>query len=154
MQDLPKSWYVLYTKYKAELLVAEQLKSIGFNTFAPTKTVIKKWSDRKKKVKVPLLPSMVLVSVTPKNFNKVFDVPGVIRYLFIDGKKAIVRQEEIDAMKHYLSQKYNLKNKRLAVGQQITVPHLDATGELLRIEGKKCFVLLEKLGYKVSFQLS
>ncbi len=154
MQDLPKSWRVLYTKHNTELLVAERLKSIDFETYVPTKTVTRQWSDRKKIVKVPLLPSMVLVSITPKNFNKVFDIPGVIRYLFMDGQKAKVRQEEIDAMKYYLSQKFNSQKKIPVIGKKIEVPHLGVSGELLRIEGKKCFVLLEKLGCKVSFQLS
>lgn len=72
MQDLPNSWRVLYTKHNTELLVAARLKSIDFETYVPTKTVTRQWSDRKKTAKVPLLPSMVLVSITPKNFNKVF----------------------------------------------------------------------------------
>jgi len=124
MEILPESRYVFYTKYKTEILVAERLKSIGFETNAPTKTLSRQWSDRKKNVKVPLLPSMVLISITPKNFNKVFDFPGVIRYLFIDGQKAKVRQEEIDAMKYYLSQKYNSQKKLPAIGKKIEVPHL------------------------------
>ena len=41
-----------------------------------------------------------------------------------------------------------------AIGKKIEVPHLGVSDELLRIEGEKCFVLLEKLGCKVSFQLS
>ena len=96
----------------------------------------------KKKAQVPLLPSMVLVSLTSSDFNEVFDIPGVIHYLFIDGQKAKVRQEEIDGMKYYLSQKYNSKNKLPAVAQKNVVPELEASGELLRTEGEKCYVLL------------
>ena len=72
MQDLPKSWRVLYTKHNTELLVAERLKSIDFETYVPTKTELRHWSASKKTVKVPSLPSMVLVSIKPKDFNKVF----------------------------------------------------------------------------------
>ena len=88
MQEIPKSWSVLHAKNKTEILVTERLKSIGFETYA--KAIFRHWSDCKKTVKLPLLPSMVLMSITPKNFNKVFDVPGVIGYLFIDGQKSEV----------------------------------------------------------------
>jgi transcriptional antiterminator RfaH len=87
MQDLQKSWFVLYTKYKTGILVAEFLKSIDFETYVPTKFLTRQWSDRKKIIKIPLLPSMVLESIIPKNSNKVFDVSGVVRYLFVDGQK-------------------------------------------------------------------
>ena len=50
-------------------------------------------------------------------------------------------------------QKYNSQKKLPTVGKKIEVPHLGVSGELLRIEGKKCFVLLEKLGCKVSFSI-
>lgn len=107
MQEIPKSWSVLFTKNKTEILVTERLKFIVFETYA--KTIIRQWRELKKTAKLPLLPSMVLLSVTPKNFYKVFDIAGVIRYLFIDGQKAKVRQKEIYVMKYYLSQKYNSK---------------------------------------------
>lgn len=109
MKILPEFRYVICTKHKTEVLVAERLKSIGFDTFTPTKTLNIEWIYRRKNVKVPLLPSMVLISITPKNFNRVFDVSCVIPYLFIDKQKAKVSQEDIDATKYYLSQKYNSK---------------------------------------------
>jgi hypothetical protein len=121
MQEIPKSWSVLFTKNKTEILVTERLKFIGFETYA--KTIIRQWRERKKTVKLPLLPSMVLLSVTPKNFYKVFDIAGVIRYLFIDGQKAEVRQKEIYVMKYYHLKNTILK-KLTAVVKKIEVPHL------------------------------
>jgi len=45
-------------------------------------TQIKQWSDRKKKTETPLIPSYVFVNIEEKNRNDVFEVPGVVRYLF------------------------------------------------------------------------
>ena len=55
---------------------------MGIDNYCPTIIKQRKWSDRIKKLKVPALPSMVLVHIEDKNRNKVFDCPGVVRFLF------------------------------------------------------------------------
>lgn len=77
-----KYWFVVYTKPRNELKVLERLLGIGIVAYTPFKTELRKWSDRKKKVKVPLLPSMVLVYLEEKETAKVFEIHGVVRYLF------------------------------------------------------------------------
>ena len=54
-------WYVLVTKPRAELKVKDRLEKIGISVCCPTVVEKRQWSDRVKKVVVPLLPSMVLV---------------------------------------------------------------------------------------------
>ncbi|MET0946561.1 MAG: UpxY family transcription antiterminator [Flavobacterium sp.] len=93
------TWYVLYTKPKWEKKVAEKLNQIGIECYCPTVTQIKQWSDRKKKVVVPLFNSYVFVQLPEIEKNSVFTVPGVIRYLFWLGKPAVVRDEEISIIK-------------------------------------------------------
>ena len=44
---------------------------------------------------------MVLVNLDAKDINKVFEIPSVVRYMFWLGKRAIVRQSEIDILKKY-----------------------------------------------------
>ena len=56
------NWYVLYTKPRFEKKVEEQLLSLGINAYCPKRKEIKFWKDRKKKIDVPVLPSMVLVN--------------------------------------------------------------------------------------------
>ena len=60
-QKSQKDWFVLCTKARQELKVLESLSQLGIETYTPTKIAVKRWSDRKKKVKTCLLPSMVLV---------------------------------------------------------------------------------------------
>lgn len=92
------NWYVLYTKPKWEKKVAEKLNQGGFECYCPLVTQIKQWSDRKKKVEMPLFNSYVFIKLEEKDRNNVFKIPGVIRYLFWLGKPAIVRDEEISAI--------------------------------------------------------
>ncbi|MEN2415102.1 UpxY family transcription antiterminator [Flavobacterium mesophilum] len=96
------NWYVLYTKPKWEKKVAERLTQIGIECYCPLITQVKQWSDRKKKVELPLFNSYVFVQLAEIDRNSVFNIPGVVRYLFWLGKPAIVRDEEINIIKSSL----------------------------------------------------
>ncbi|TPG40073.1 UpxY family transcription antiterminator [Flavobacterium pectinovorum] len=93
------NWYVVYTKPKWEKKVAERLIQTGIECYCPLITQVKQWSDRKKKVEVPLFNSYVFVQLADIDRNSVFQVSGVVRYLFWLGKPAIVRDEEINSIK-------------------------------------------------------
>ena len=56
-----KKWYVLYTKPRHEIKALERLTQNGFEVYCPMKTTLKQWSDRKKKVSEPLLPSYLFI---------------------------------------------------------------------------------------------
>ena len=148
-----KKWFVLCTKPRNELKVTELLTKIGLAVYAPTKIEVRQWSDRKKKVTTPLLPSMVLVQLLEKEVDAVFQVPGAVRFLFEHGKRASVSNEEVLAMKSYLEATKVADEKGLAVGDIVEVPLLGETAPLLSIKGKKCLAQLQKLGAIVSFQL-
>ena len=153
MEENSKKWFVLCTKPRNELKVTERLTRIGVEVYTPTKIEVRQWSDRKKKVLVPLLPSMVLVQLLEKEVEVVFNVPGAVRFLFEHGKRASVSNEEVLAMKRYLETVVQKESKRLAVGDLVKVPLLEQEAILLSIKGKKCLAQLQKLGAIVSFQL-
>ncbi len=96
------NWYVVYTKPKWEKKVAEQLRDKGVECYCPLITQVRQWSDRKKKVEVPLFNSYVFVQLPDSERNAVFQSVGVVRYLFWLGKPAIVRDEEINIIKKWL----------------------------------------------------
>ena len=153
MEGNSKKWFVLCTKPRNELKVTERLTSIGVEVYTPTKIEVRQWSDRKKKVLVPLLPSMVLVQLLEKEVEVVFNVPGAVRFLFEHGKRASVSNEEVLAMKSYLQMLVEKESKTLAVGDLVKVPLLEQEAILLSVKGKKCLAQLKKLGAIVSFQL-
>ena len=62
-------WFALYTRPKAEKKVEERLSLAGFDSFLPLQTVIKQWSDRKKKVEIPLINSYVFVKTNKVKLN-------------------------------------------------------------------------------------
>ena len=97
------NWYVVYTKPKWEKKVAERLNEIGINSYCPLITKISQWSDRKKKIQVPLFNSYIFVYVEEKDRNVIFDIPGAIRYLFWLGKPAVVKDKEIQTIQNWLN---------------------------------------------------
>ena len=96
---------------------------MGINVYCPTFTQIKYYSDRKKKVQKPLLPSYVLVQLSEQDRAKVFAIPGVVRYLFWLGKPAVVREEEIDLLKKNLTGIFDTAMiSKLSIGKQYSIP--------------------------------
>lgn len=93
------NWYVVYTKPKWEKKVADKLNQLGIECYCPLITHIKQWSDRKKKIEMPLFNSYVFVRSEDLDRNLVFQVAGVVRYLFWLGKPAIVKDQEIEIIK-------------------------------------------------------
>tara|TARA_B110000046_G_scaffold62414_1_gene69994 strand:+ start:940 stop:1392 length:453 start_codon:yes stop_codon:yes gene_type:complete len=92
-------WLVLYTNSRAEMKVAHRLERIGVEAYSPARMEIRQRSDRKKKIYVPLLPSMVLVNVKEREKNKVFEVQGVVCYLYWLGELAKVSADEVLTLK-------------------------------------------------------
>jgi len=95
-------WYVLYVQSKKEKKVAELLRQLQIEVYCPLIKEVKQWSDRKKTIQSPLFKSYVFVKLKDLERSKVFDVPGVVRYLFWLGQPAVVRDEEILTIQKWL----------------------------------------------------
>ena len=95
-------WYALYTEPRHEKKVAARLQQLGIEIYCPLIVQVRQWSDRKKKVEVPLLPSYVFVKVDSNERERVFQVSGVVRYLYWLGQPAIIKEAEIDMMQKWL----------------------------------------------------
>ena len=98
-------WIVVKTNPRAEKKVDERLIQAGFLTYLPVLTTIKVWSDRKKKVTLPLIPSTLFVKTTPEMMTDVYAIHGVNSILKFLGKPAIVHDFEINNLKILLNLK-------------------------------------------------
>ena len=96
-------WFVLYTQPRNEKKVTNRLEKLGITAYCPMTIQVRQWSDRKKKVEVPLLNSYVFVQLAEANRKLVFEGPGIVRYLFWLGEPAIVRDEEIKTLQNWLA---------------------------------------------------
>lgn len=144
------NWYAIYTKPRNEKKVAESLQSLGIEAYCPTISVVKQWSDRKKTIIQPLLSSYVFVKLDEKDRSLVFQVPGVVRYLFWLGKPAIVREQEIQVMKELQEEKYKkVSVTGMARGEKMTITEglfKGQTATLIEEKNNKIILVLDSLG--------
>ncbi len=99
---MPRSWFVLYSKPRAEKKTAERLERDGFEVFCPTRKVLKQWSDRKKWVQEPVLPSYLFVLCEEHERETVLQDPGAVRFVFWQKSPLTIREKELLEFKAYL----------------------------------------------------
>ena len=116
-------WHVLYTKPRHEIKTLERLVQNGFEVYCPMKTTLKQWSDRKKKVSEPLLPSYIFIKITEKERATPLTDPSVLNYIFWLGKPATVRASEIDTLKGIISKEkvQEFEVRELKIGDEIEI---------------------------------
>lgn len=150
------NWFVLYTKPNFELKVANGLNALGIHAYCPVVHQLKEYSDRKKKVIRPILPSYVLVKLEEKNRNKVFEVSGVVCYVYWLGRPAIVREEEIELMKNSLNGVYNnIILTKLNIGSAVTLskgPFKGQKGKVVQLYRNRLKLELPSLGVSVTLK--
>ena len=153
---MEKKWFVVHTKPQQELKVAEQLYAMGITNYCPTITLVKKYSDRKKKVTKPLLSSYVMVQLEEKERAKVFSCSGIVRYLFFLGKPAVVPVSDINLMQDHLSGVYNdIKLTTLHVGDSHTItqgPFSGVSGRVVQSNNTKVKLELASLGMCITLK--
>ena len=147
-------WYVVYTKSRNEIKVAENLEKAGIIVYCPLITQVKQWSDRKKKVQVPLFNSYVFVNIDEKYRESVFQVTGVVRFLFWLGKPAIVRDDEILALQESLKGVIeSVEITGLQAGDFIAIPKGPFQGKegiVKQVKKNKIQVILKELGVVIT----
>jgi transcription antitermination factor NusG len=99
---LIKKWFALYTKPRHEYKAKEQLEEIWVETFLPTITHTKRWSDRKKKVTEPLFRGYIFIHSNEIERNKAVTRESVIKTIFFGGKPAVIPEREIESIKKLL----------------------------------------------------
>lgn len=101
---IPRTWHAIYTASRQEKKVEKRLNEIGIETFCPTKTETRQWSDRKKKVEVVLFTSYVFLRVNKYEFLKVLQTQGVVNFVYYLGSPAQISEKEILAIRIFLEQ--------------------------------------------------
>lgn len=152
------SWYVLYVKSRYEIKVATTLENRGIETYCPVIKELRQWSDRKKIVTKPLFNSYVFVRIKEVHREQIFEVPGVVRYLYWLGKPALVHDKEIETIKKWLEedQTEKIEITGLSRGDQMTIKSgifKDREAKVIEISKNKMRLILTGLSCTVTVQL-
>lgn len=138
-----KQWLVVYTHSRAEKKVAIELDFQGIVNYLPLQRKLRRWSDRKKWVEMPLFSGYIFVHITPDEYEKVLKTNGVVAFIRFEGKAAIVPDDQIDFIKKMLREPgidVEISHLPLQQGDDIVVtsgPLIGLKGKLISFKGKK-----------------
>jgi transcription antitermination factor NusG len=146
-------WYAVYTRPHHEKEVFRKLQEQKIQTYLPLQTKIRKWSDRKKKVTVPLFSCYLFVNITSREYFQVLNTPGVIRYVAFNGKAAVIPDKQIQLIKNMLEHEFDVTEvpENLYEGACISInagPLTGMTGKLVDFCGKKRVIICIEEIYK------
>jgi transcription elongation factor/antiterminator RfaH len=136
------NWYAVQTRARNEKVVCERLQEQGLDTFLPLVTEVRRWSDRKKKVELPLFSCYVFVKLSFSNSDermRVYRTSGVFRIVSMRGEAVPIPDEQIDALRKVVTQQVAWSaHPFLKIGQRVRI----RGGSLEGVEG----VLLSRNG--------
>jgi transcription antitermination factor NusG len=98
-------WFAIHTRSQHEKAVVARLQNEGITTFLPLVTYIRRWSDRRKVVEVPLFScyAFVYLCLVPKTWAQVMGVNGVLRFVGVRGQGIPIAYSQIESIKRLLS---------------------------------------------------
>ena len=93
------NWYALYIRPRYEKKVETQLVEREIEVYLPLQTIISQWSDRKKKIEVPLFRGYVFVHISSQKRIRSLRVDGVVKMIGFGGKPSIIPDDQIEAIR-------------------------------------------------------
>lgn len=150
MAALTKQWMAVYTYSRHEFKVADRLEKKGIEVFCPSKTVLRQWSDRKKKIKLPLLPSYIFVNINTNEREVIYRDSGVKNFVFYQGRPAIIRDSEIEVLKVIECEdgRAVFFSKHVVIGDFIKLhegPFKGVYGKVDKVNNNSITILVEEL---------
>jgi transcription antitermination factor NusG len=153
-----KNWYAVYTHAKWEKKVADLLTRKKIENYCPLNRVERQWSDRKKIILEPLFTCYVFVRLTDRERIPVLQTEGVINYVSCMSKPAVIRDSEIDLIKNFLIDHFNVRLEKFDVDINDTIRvkygiFIEQEGKVIEVLDKTVRVLLPSLGYIMSAEI-
>ena len=130
-------WYALHTRARHEKAIERRLRDQGMETFVPTTIQVHRWSDRKKKVEVPLFSCYVFIrsALSAEDRTRVYQVESVHGFVGTRGSSLPIPDGDIESIQKVLTQTAPWRSYPfLKAGQRVRV----RGGNLSSRRGKAC----------------
>jgi transcription antitermination factor NusG len=115
-------WYAAYTRANHERRVADQLAQRSVQNFLPQYETVRKWKDRKVRLRMPLFPGYVFVHLALQNRLQVLQVPGVAWLVSFGGRPVAVPEEEFARIRGILEKGFGAEpHPYLKSGRRVRV---------------------------------
>ena len=153
-----RRWLALYTRMHHEKKVRDRLTDMGIECFLPIQTVVRQWSDRKKKVDKVLISMMIFVHVDADEQRQALEDPSAMRYMVLRGERtpAVIPDRQMEYFRMMVEQSdvdVSFDTQCLQPGQKVRVVKgalKGLTGEMVTIDGKRNIAIrIDRLGCAV-----
>jgi transcription antitermination factor NusG len=125
-------WYALHARSRHEKLVAEELQKKGIETFLPLRRITRHWSDRVKKIDLPLFSGYLFVHIPLKERLEVLQTRGSVRLVGFHSLPVPVSEKELDAVRRFVEEEISMDPfPYLAEGDRVYI----RSGPLKGVEG-------------------
>jgi transcription antitermination factor NusG len=148
---MTRNWYALNTSPMMGKKVSAILTKRGIFNYFPTNDRLS--SNAIKKIsREPLFTSCVFVYITESEIESIKNIPGIVNFLYWKSKPAIIRQEEMEAVKEFTSSYQNIRLEKSSVNMNETVriieePEITYKEKSASVKFHFCKVELPSLGY-------
>jgi transcription antitermination factor NusG len=129
-----ESWYALHTRARHEKMVAQRLGDWGVTTFLPMVTEVRRWSDRKKTVQLPLFGCYMFARFNPTRSDRlrVLQIDGVLSLVGSRGEGSPIPDEQVNAVRALVESELPWSSHPfLKIGQRVRI----RSGALDGLEG-------------------
>jgi transcription antitermination factor NusG len=152
------NWYAIYTRPRWEKKVVRQLEEKGIEHYCPLVRSERQWSDRRKIILEPLISGYVFVQINERDTAAVRKLNGCINFVYWLSKPAIIRAEEIDAIRQFLLfyDCVQLQKTRVNLDDRVKIingPFIEKEGKVVGIKSRTVKVLLPSLGFALVAEL-
>ena len=152
-------WYVIYVRSRHEKNVHSALLNKGIHASLPMMTVVRTWSDRKKKLRLPLFRSYIFVNINLIiEKSNVLQTPGVVKFIGIGKEPSIIPDKQIHWIHMMVAESTTARaEKEIPVGQRVRImigPFKGIKGVVKRVGGRsRLVVLMESIMQAVSVEI-
>lgn len=157
--DQEKRWYALYTKPRWEKKIDKLMTLNGLHSYCPLNKVRKKWSDRYKLVEEPLFKSYIFARLDEGEIQKARTFPGVLNFVYWNGKPAVVPDREIEVIRKFLNEFESVEAMPVEIRPRTRVMidrgiMMGKEGEVVNVRQNTVEVMIDSLGYKLIAQVN
>lgn len=157
-----KSWFCVYTGPQQEKKLASALDKRKITHYLPVTVQKRQWSDRVKKVEIPLLKGYLFVRINWLSEKRtVLQMPGVIGFVKLDELPVVIHPAVISSLKILIESTQDVKTDPYSgfpVGQKVLIengPLKGFEGYVKKVNSRtNIMVVIEEIGQVIQASFS
>jgi transcription antitermination factor NusG len=147
-----KNWYIVYSKAQFEKRIVNMCNKKKIENYFPLTQVNSHDSKKGRELYEPLFLSLIFVKIGCEEMNEIKKIEGVLSIMYWKDKPAMVKEEEIAAIKEFTAKYQNIKVQHSRVNMQdvvrnVSTPIKSVDGKVYSISCKTIKMNLPSLGF-------